>query len=168
VMVLASQQPNIPPADPSVRHGRTSLAREFSTSQVVGLTGLSARQLGWWEEKNIVRPLHREEGDRRVYDLTGVTLLMIAGRIREHANLTRIQKLCRALRKDLRFTEAIESRGSGFCYLLVSTKHARIHWNLEESAASASVIWDMRNYSGAFLLIDICEFVRRACRERIQ
>jgi DNA-binding transcriptional MerR regulator len=137
----------------------------FSTSEAAELVGVSPRQLEWWDSKNIIKPLYREAHNKREYDLMGVTLSMIAGRLRaNHINLTRIQKLCRALRKEPRFITALDSHRTGFLesfYLIVSTKQAKIA-NTSDGALAI-----MRGFECSFVLIAVHDFLMKIHRERV-
>jgi DNA-binding transcriptional MerR regulator len=39
--------------------------RQFTSNDVIALTGITARQLQWWDERGIVSP--DREGRRRIY-----------------------------------------------------------------------------------------------------
>ena len=52
------------------------MQEHFTSREVVALTGISARQLQWWDERGIVVPAR--EGHRRLYsfeDLTEVAVI---------------------------------------------------------------------------------------------
>ena len=42
------------------------MQEEFSSNDVISLTGITARQLQWWDERGIVAPRH--QGHRRIYN----------------------------------------------------------------------------------------------------
>jgi DNA-binding transcriptional MerR regulator len=39
----------------------------FPSQEVIALTGISARQLQWWDERGVVKPAR--EGHRRLYSM---------------------------------------------------------------------------------------------------
>src|SRR5437762_2922403 len=49
----------------------------FSSNQVVALTGISLRQLQWWDERGLVSPAR--EGRNRLYSLADPTRLPVTG-----------------------------------------------------------------------------------------
>jgi len=71
----------------------------FSSRDVVGLTGITPRQLQWWDEQGIVVPAR--EGHRRLYsmgDLTEVTV--ICELLRRGFSLQRVRKVVRFLQRE--------------------------------------------------------------------
>jgi DNA-binding transcriptional MerR regulator len=51
------------------------MQREFTSKEVVALTGITARQLQWWDERGIVVPARKRH--RRVYSLEHLTEIAI-------------------------------------------------------------------------------------------
>ena len=47
----------------------------YTSAEVIGLTGISARQLQWWDERKVVVPAR--EGHRRLYSLDDVTEIAV-------------------------------------------------------------------------------------------
>ena len=41
------------------------MEEQYTSNQVIALTGISARQLQWWDERGLVVP--QREGHRRLY-----------------------------------------------------------------------------------------------------
>lgn len=165
-MTSASPSPGSSRVESSVRHGQSVEPRVFSTAEVAEIAGVSLRQLDWWDSRNVIKPLYREPRRPREYDLMGVVLCMIAERLRDaHINLTRVQKLCRSLRKDERLIKCIDSHKT-LCvehfYLLVSTTVAKIANNSDAALAI------MRSHKGAFLLVAVHAFLLQIPRQRVQ
>ena len=52
---------------------RAEMQDSFTTQEVIRLTGITARQLQWWDERRIVVP--GREGRRRIYSFADVTTL---------------------------------------------------------------------------------------------
>jgi DNA-binding transcriptional MerR regulator len=85
--------------------------KQFTSAEVVKLTGITPRQLQWWDERGIVAP--RREGRRRLYspeDLTEVAV--ICALRRKGFPLQRVRRIMRFLQKELgrRLAEAVSSR----------------------------------------------------------
>ena len=63
------------------------------------LTGISARQLQWWDEKGIVVPTR--EGRRRIYSFADVTEVAVICELRRKGfSLQRVRKVVRFLQKE--------------------------------------------------------------------
>ena len=43
----------------------------FTSREVIALTGITARQLQWWDERGVVKP--EREGHRRLYSMNHLT-----------------------------------------------------------------------------------------------
>src|SRR5215471_18654011 len=106
------------------------MEQKFTSSQVVGLTGITARQLQWWDERGIVVP--QREGRRRLYSLDDVTeIAVICALRRKGFPLQRVRRTLKFLQKELgrRLAEAV-SNGSEY-HLLTDGK--RIYLKDSES-----------------------------------
>jgi DNA-binding transcriptional MerR regulator len=68
-----------------VKFNRRILQSSFSTAEVAKLTGLTARQLDWWDRRGFLRPSvvpASGYGSRRRYSFTDVVKLRLASRLR--------------------------------------------------------------------------------------
>jgi DNA-binding transcriptional MerR regulator len=68
-----------------VKFNRRILQSSFSTAEVAKLTGLTARQLDWWDRRGFLRPSVTAAsgyGTRRRYSFTDVVKLRLASRLR--------------------------------------------------------------------------------------
>jgi MerR-like DNA binding protein len=95
--------------------------REFTSAEVVKLTGITPRQLQWWDERGIVAP--RREGRRRLYSQEDITeVAVICALRRKGFPLQRVRRIMRFLQKELgrRLAEAVSS-GSDY-HLLTDGK----------------------------------------------
>ena len=89
----------------------------FTSQDVIRLTGISARQLQWWDEKNIVVPTR--EGRRRVYSFADVTEVAVICELRAKGfSLQRVRKVVRFLQKELGRRLAETVTGSSEFHLL--------------------------------------------------
>jgi len=76
------------------------MQRTFTSRQVAALTGLSLRQLQWWDEQNIVVPAR--EGHRRIYSLDDVAEVAVIRELRQRGfSLQKIRRVIRFLQKEL-------------------------------------------------------------------
>ena len=75
------------------------MEQRFTSTQVVALTGISARQLQWWDERGIVVP--RREGRRRLYSLDDLTeIAVICALRRKGFPLQRVRSIIKFLQKE--------------------------------------------------------------------
>ncbi|HEY3349289.1 MAG TPA: MerR family transcriptional regulator [Thermoanaerobaculia bacterium] len=68
-----------------MKFNRRILQSSFSTAEVAKLTGLTARQLDWWDRRGFLRPSVTAAsgyGTRRRYSFTDVVKLRLASRLR--------------------------------------------------------------------------------------
>lgn len=73
----------------------------FTSSEVVALTGISARQLQWWDERGIVVPAR--EGHRRVYSPDDVVEISVICDLRRRGfSLQRVRKVVRLLQREFK------------------------------------------------------------------
>jgi DNA-binding transcriptional MerR regulator len=71
----------------------------FSSQDVVRLTGITARQLQWWDERGIVVPVR--QGHRRVYSFEDLTEVAVICELRRKGfSLQRMRKVVRLLEKE--------------------------------------------------------------------
>jgi len=101
----------------------------FTSRQVVELTGISPRQLQWWDERGIVVP--QRQGHKRAYSLDDVAEVAVICDLRERGfSLQKIRRVIRFLQKELgrRLVETVAA-GSEY-HLLTDGRHIY----LEDSA----------------------------------
>ncbi len=73
--------------------------RGMSSRQVVALTGITPRQLQWWDERGIVRPAR--EGRRRLYTMDEVAAIAVIAELRAKGfSLQRVRKVVRCLQRE--------------------------------------------------------------------
>jgi len=84
----------------------------YSSNEVAKMTGVSLRQLQWWDEQGVVSPVQR--GHRRMYQLHEVIEVALITELRSKGiSLQKIRKVLGFLKTELggRFIEAIQSGG---------------------------------------------------------
>jgi DNA-binding transcriptional MerR regulator len=100
---------------------RLDLKKNYSSREVASITGLSARQLQWWDAKKIIKPsvaTHRTEAggytERRYSPVDLFELAVLADLRRGGMSVARIRQLLDTLRKrfGIRLFDAIGGGGS--------------------------------------------------------
>jgi len=96
------------------------LKKLYSSREVAALTGLSAKQLQWWDAKRLIRPSvpshPTDKGgftERRYTSIELLELMVLADLRRRGFSISRIRKLLEVLRTrfKVRLFEAIEGGG---------------------------------------------------------
>jgi len=96
------------------RRGRPeteAVERNYTSSDVARIAGVSLRQLQWWDERKVVSPRH--EGHRRVYlSAEVVEITVIAELRRKGFSLQKIRRVLRFLQKEMgrRLNEVVGSQ----------------------------------------------------------
>ncbi len=89
----------------------------FSTQDVIRLTGITARQLQWWDERGIVVPAR--EGHRRTYSFEDLTEVAVICELRQKGfSLQRMRTVVRFLQKEFSKRLAETVSGSSSYHLL--------------------------------------------------
>ena len=71
----------------------------FSSQEVIALTGISARQLQWWDERGVVKP--QRQGHRRLYSMQNVTEIAVICELkRKGFSLQAVRKVMRFLQRE--------------------------------------------------------------------
>lgn len=74
--------------------------KEFTSSEISEVTGVSLRQLQWWDEQKVVSPRH--EGHKRVYLAEeAIEIAVIAELRRKGFSLQKIRRVLRFLQKEM-------------------------------------------------------------------
>jgi len=73
----------------------------FTSAEVMARTGITARQLQWWDERGIVVPAR--EGHRRLYSLDDLAEVAVICDLRRRGfSLQRVRKVMRLLQKEFK------------------------------------------------------------------
>ena len=84
--------------------------QEFASADVIELTGITARQLQWWDERKIVVPERR--GRNRVYSVDDLADVAVICELRNKGfSLQRVRQVMRYLQRELgkRLVETVTS-----------------------------------------------------------
>jgi DNA-binding transcriptional MerR regulator len=73
--------------------------QRFTSHDVVALTGITPRQLQWWDERGLIVPAR--EGHRRLYSLEDLTEVSVICQLRERGfSLQRVRKVIHFLQRE--------------------------------------------------------------------
>src|SRR2546427_2288864 len=82
----------------------------FTSRDVIALTGITARQLQWWDERRIVVPAR--QGHRRLYSMENRAEVAVICELRRRGfSLQRVRKGMRFLQRE--FSKRLAETGSG-------------------------------------------------------
>ncbi|MGA2919953.1 MAG: MerR family transcriptional regulator [Candidatus Sulfotelmatobacter sp.] len=71
----------------------------FPSHDVIALTGITARQLQWWDERGVVKP--KRQGHRRLYSMQNLTELAVICELRRKGfSLQGVRKVMRFLEQE--------------------------------------------------------------------
>jgi DNA-binding transcriptional MerR regulator len=98
------------------------MQREFTSNEVIALTGSSARQLQWWDERGIVAPGRR--GHRRIYSWDELVTVAVIRQLRRRGfSLQRMRKVIRFLRQEFGTSLAATVQAASEYHLLTDGTH---------------------------------------------
>ncbi len=131
---------------------------ELSSNDVAALTGISLRQLQWWDEQRLVVPAR--QGHRRLYSLEDLAEVAVIAELRRKGfSLQRMRKVVRFLRQELgaRLADTL-SAGSDYHLL---TDGRRLY--LENS--EKQVVDILKNARQPMLAVCVSDAVRQVTAE---
>jgi DNA-binding transcriptional MerR regulator len=130
----------------------------FASHEVIALTGITARQLQWWDERGVVKP--ERVGHRRVYSMQNLTEMAVICELRRKGfSLQGVRKVMRFLDRECgKGLAEIVSRNSDV-HLLTDGK--RLY--LETSARQ--IVDILKNSSQPILGICLSDAVRQVRAE---
>src|SRR5271169_1484100 len=126
----------------------------FTSKEVVALTGISARQLQWWDERRIVVP--QREGHRRLYSPDDLAEVAVICDLRQRGfSLQKIRLVIRFLQKELgkRLVETVTAASE--YHLLTDGRHIY----LEDSARA--VVDLLKNARQPMLSVCLSDTIQR-------
>src|SRR6266481_3600771 len=93
----------------------------FTSREVVALTGITPRQLQWWDERRIVVPAR--EGRRRLYSMEDLAEIAVICQLRHRGfSLQRVRKVMRFLQREFGKRLAETVSGASEYHLLTDGK----------------------------------------------
>lgn len=94
----------------------------FTSSEVIALTGITPRQLQWWDERGVVKP--RREGHRRLYSMNQLTEVAVICELRRKGfSLQGVRKVLRFLDREIKKGLAEIVSHNSECHLLTDGTH---------------------------------------------
>ncbi len=94
----------------------------FTSNEVVAFTGITPRQLQWWDERGVVKP--EREGHRRVYSINQLTEVAVICQLRRKGfSLQGVRKVMRFLAHECGNALAEIVDGDSDVHLLTDGKH---------------------------------------------
>ncbi len=126
----------------------------FTSTDVSTITGVSLRQLQWWDEKKVVSP--RQEGHRRLYLTEEVLEISVIAELRRKGfSLQKIRRVLRFLQKNIgkRLAEVIDVRSD--LHLVTDGKNIYLEDN------SNTIIDILKNARQPMFLVCVSDQVRR-------
>ena len=98
------------------------MQQTFTSREVMQLTGISLRQLQWWDERGIVVPAR--DGHKRIYSLDDLAEVAVICELRERGfSLQKIRRVVRFLQREFakRLVETV--RAASEYHLLTDGRH---------------------------------------------
>jgi DNA-binding transcriptional MerR regulator len=125
----------------------------FSTRDVLDLTGVTARQLQWWDERRIVVP--QREGRNRLYSASDLVDILVIGQLRQRSiSLAQVRRVLRLLRNELHMRLSDLVTGNREYHLLLAGKRMFLETD------SKQIIELLRNTMQPMLLISLTDAIR--------
>jgi DNA-binding transcriptional MerR regulator len=104
-----------------LKHFQVDVEQRFTSREVIRLTGISARQLQWWDERGIVVPAR--EGHRRLYSMEDLAEVAVICELRRKGfSLQRVRKVMRFLQREFSKRLAETVSGASEYHLLTDGK----------------------------------------------
>lgn len=130
------------------------MKRQFTTNDVIGLTGITARQLQWWDERGVVKPTRR--GHRRIYSWEQlVTAAVICQLRRRGFSLQRVRNVISFLGREFGTNLAATVRAASEYHLLTDGTHLYLR------TSARQVVDLLKNSSQPMFDICLSDEVRR-------
>ena len=126
----------------------------FTSRDIIALTGITARQLQWWDERGVVKPAR--EGHRRLYSMNHLTEVAVICELRRKGfSLQGVRKVMRFLEREFgRGLAQIMERSSDLHLLTDGT-----HLYLETSARQ--IVDILKNSAQPILGLCLSDAVRQ-------
>ena len=100
---------------------KDKVEERFTSREVIRLTGITARQLQWWDERSIVVPAR--EGHRRLYSMEDLAEVAVICELRRKGfSLQRVRKVVRFLQREFSKRLAQTVTGASEYHLLTDGK----------------------------------------------
>ncbi len=126
----------------------------FPSQEVIALTGITARQLQWWDERGVVKP--ERQGHRRLYTLQNLTEIAVICQLRRKGfSLQGVRKVMRFLERELGKGLAEIVDRSSDVHLLTDGK------NLYLETSARQIVDILKNSDQPILAVCLTDTVRQ-------
>ena len=126
----------------------------FTSRDVVAMTGITPRQLQWWDERGIVVPAR--EGHKRLYSFEDLSEVAVICELRRRGfSLQRVRKVIRFLQKEFSRRLAETVSGTSDYHLLTDGK------SLYLETSPQQIVDILKNSRQPMLAICLSDTVRR-------
>jgi DNA-binding transcriptional MerR regulator len=130
------------------------MQNSFTSRDVVGLTGITLRQLQWWDERGIVVPAR--EGHKRLYSLEDLSEVAVICELRQRGfSLQRVRKVVRFLQREFGRRLAETVGGTSDYHLLTDGR------TLYLETSPQQIVDILKNSRQPMLAICLSDTVRR-------
>jgi len=134
------------------------MQQRFTSNEVMRLTGITARQLQWWDERGIVVPERR--GHRRIYLWDELVTVAVICQLRKRGfSLQRVRKVIRFLQQEFGTDLAATVRAASEYHLLTDGSHLYLR------TSARQVVDLLKNAQQPMLDICLSDEVRRVRAE---
>jgi DNA-binding transcriptional MerR regulator len=136
------------------------MQERFPSQEVIALTGITARQLQWWDERGVVKP--EREGHRRLYSMQNLTEVAVICELRRKGvSLQGVRKVMRFLNRE--FGKGLAEIVSCDSDIHLLTDGTRLY--LETSASQ--IVDILKNSNQPILAVCLSDAVRQVRAEVI-
>jgi DNA-binding transcriptional MerR regulator len=136
------------------------MEQRFTSRDVVALTGITPRQLQWWDEQGIVVPAR--DGHRRLYSLQDLTEVAVICQLRSRGfSLQRVRKVMHLLKTEFNKRLAETVSGVSEYHLLTDGSHLYLETSVQQIV---DILEDSRQPMLAICLSDTVRRVRAVIR----
>jgi DNA-binding transcriptional MerR regulator len=130
----------------------------FSSREVVAFTGITPRQLQWWDERGIVVPAR--SGHKRMYSLEDLSEVAVICELRRRGfSLQRMRKVVQFLQREFSRRLAETVAGSSEYHLLTDGKHLYLETSPQQ------IVNILENSRQPMFAICLSETIRRVKAE---
>jgi DNA-binding transcriptional MerR regulator len=134
------------------------MQQPFTSRDVVSLTGITPRQLQWWDERHIVVPAR--EGRRRLYSMEDLAEVAVICELRHRGfSLQRVRKVMRFLQREFGKRLAETVSGTSEYHLLTDGK------SLYLECSPRQIVDILKNARQPMLTICLSDTVRQVRAE---
>jgi DNA-binding transcriptional MerR regulator len=131
---------------------------QFTSSEVVALTGITPRQLQWWDERGIVVPAR--QGHRRLYSMDNLAEVAVICELRRRGfSLQRMRKVIRFLQREFGRSLAETVTGASDYHLLTDGS------NLYLETSPQQIVDILKNARQPMLAVCLSDAVRHVRAE---